>query len=172
MIYTLNEYMPRLMDPIARVEAYRDNETAAKLLSAYKERDAHIVTIADLMADKDPLTVPLLPEIGQAIRACLESHGDRLTVFCGIDAWLLLLRESMRQDFCYGLRNFADKISGFAFSFPCLPRWNTRFKIRVTKILPPMSGSGRKFRRLNHLPSVSCLSSGPGKTISVTFQVC
>ena len=108
MIYTLNDYMPHLMNPIARVEAYRDNETAAKLLSAYKECGAHIVSIADLMANQDPLTVPLPPQIGQAMYACLESHGDRITVFCGIDAWLLLLRENMRQDFCYGLRNFAD----------------------------------------------------------------
>ena len=52
MAYTINEYMPHLMDPIARVEAYRDNETAAKLLSAYRECDAHIVTIADLWRTK------------------------------------------------------------------------------------------------------------------------
>ena len=130
MIYTLNEYMPRLMDPIARVEACRDNETAAKLLSAYKERDAHIVTIADLMvmADKDPLTVPLLPEIGQVMHACLESHRDKLTVFCGIDAWLLLLRENMRQDFCYGLRNFVDKNFRVRFQLSLSPALEHAFQ--------------------------------------------
>ena len=122
MEYTINEYMPRLMEPIARVEAYRDNETAAKLLSAYRERDAHIVTIADLMADENPLAVPSLRQIGQAMYACLESHGDKITVFCGIDAWLLL-RENMRQDFCYGLRNFVDK------------NFHVRFQLSVSSAL-------------------------------------
>ena len=128
MIYTLNEYMPHLMDSIARVEAYRDNETAAKLLSAYKERDAHIVTIADLMADKDPLTVPSLRQIGQEIRLCLESNEDRITVFCGIDAWLLLLQNNLRQDFCYGLRNFVDKYFQVRFQLSLSPALESAFQ--------------------------------------------
>ena len=101
MKYTLNEYLPYLSDPGTRIEVPPNRELAAKLVSDYSDKGAMVVPLSQLL----PRDTKWLPSPAAMVdtmqRFGRTSHC--LTVFVGIESYLVFLQERAWRDFFVGL---------------------------------------------------------------------
>ena len=106
MRYTLNEYLPHLQDSCTRLEICPNKDFSVELVSEYMIRGAEIVPLYDLLSDD----LDFVPDPDSVINKLYEySMGKKgITVYVGIEAYLLFLSDQEQKDFFIGIRSILD----------------------------------------------------------------
>ena len=107
MKYSLNDYLPYLSDPCARLMVYPDKELAARLVSEYKIVGAEVIALYKLLRPETKY-IPNPSDIINAVQEYARTAGA-MVVFVGIEAYLALLHSEERKDFLIGLRGLLDR---------------------------------------------------------------